>query len=316
MKIFCFIVLASVGTGPPIIEAPINTREDLVARIDKEYIGDGAPFHGIAKVPKGVFTDWVTPDFKPIIIEYLKAKAQKPEYFEKTQRALIALDDEATLIAAIDGFAKGTYAPDIEHSYSILGQNISPRGIKYLVPMIYEGYGKPRNFELHDIWSPQREAIKYFLYKLTLYRSFPSKTASWGAGFGSFTQDTGDDPHILWLFQQWWEHNKEAVLAERFSEATWIPMYKGQPDMFDEKVRDEPEYRIYSAATRNDIVKIPKRADISSIRPRAPKDRVDPLQQADSEPKPQGFAVMIGMAIAILIVALLVLITRRPASHV
>jgi hypothetical protein len=135
-------------------------------------------------------------------------------------------------------------------------------------------------------------------------------------GCSYFMQDTGDDPHILWLFQQWWEHNKEAVLAERFSEATWLPMYKGKPDMFDSKVRDEPDYRSYSAATRNDIVKIPKRADINSIRPRAPKDRLGTIQHADSEPKPQGFAVMIGIVIAILLVAILVLMSRRPASHV
>lgn len=316
MKFILILLFASSASYIEPVEPPINTHEELIARIEKAFIGDDAPFHKKGKPPSGAIVGWVTPEFRPLVIDYLKTKAQKPEYFERTQRALIALDDEATLIAAIDGFSKGTYASDIKYSHSILAQNISPRGIKFLVPMIYEGYGKPRDFEIHDTWSPQREAIKYFLERLTYYKLMPDRVAMWASALGNRIQDTGDDPHILWLFQQWWEHNKEAVLAERFAEATWIPLYKGKPDVFDPKMRDESEYRSYTSATRNDIVKIPKRADISSIRPRAPKDRESTSPQADSEPKQQGFSVMIGMIIAILTVVILVMLARRPTSHV
>ena len=316
IKLILLLLFSNSASYVEPIELPINTHEELIARVERKFIGDNAPRYGIDRLQNSVNTAWVTPEFRPIVIDYLKSKAQKPEYFERTQRALIALDDEATLVNAIAGFSKGTYATNVKYPDSILAENISPRGMKYLVPMIYEGYGKPRDFEIHDHWSPQREAIKYFLVHIDSYNSFPGEVARWSMAFDHNIQDTGDDPHILWIFQQWWEHNKEAVLAERFADATWIPMYKGKPDGFRPKIRDEPEYRAYTAATRNDIAKIPKRADINPIRPRPTKDREVTSPQADSEPKPQSFTVMIGIIIVVLTVAFLVLLSRRPATRV
>ncbi len=89
--------------------------------------------------------------------------------------------------------------------------------------------------------------------------------------------DLADNPHTMWLFKQWWEHNKEAVVEGKYSEATWVPMYKGQIDDFSPKVRNEPEYLNYTSATRNDILPIPKTADIKF-------HSLPPSKQAPTEP--------------------------------
>jgi|GEM_PF-4942919 len=91
----------------------------------------------------------------------------------------------------------------------------------------------------------------------------------------------------MWLVQQWWEHNKDAILAEKFSEATWVPTYKGVPDVYSEDYRNEPEYRTYTTSTRNDILPVPKHASIVSAIKVAPAvtqapSSVAPTQKNDS----------------------------------
>ncbi len=261
MKIIPLALFLALLKGPEIVYPPIKTHEDLIERTEQKFIGFRSPSYGWIEPQKLVVVDWVKPEYRPIVIEYLKNKAKDPKYSERAQRTLIALDDDPTITTAIKQFDEGTLVED-----SVLWQNLRAEKIKYWVPEIYEGADK-----LIELWpgfkqSRRRIALTYLLDTVGINEggSFPVPATQWAGHLHYNIQKIPEDTHIDWLFKQWWEHNKEAILAEKFSEATWVPMYKGKPDVFADDVQNEPEYRTYTAATRNDILPIPKTADIKA----------------------------------------------------
>jgi len=257
MKIILLTFLISSLKGPEIVDPPIKNHDDLMVRIEQKFIGFRSPEYGWQEPPKLAGVDWVTPEYRPVVIEYLKNKARDPQYLERAQRALIALDDEDTVVDAIKHFSNDTLNP-----VGILAQNLRGNRIKYLIPVIYEGSEISRDAGLGRPKTSRYYAIDMSLHLISGSGLFSDSVAQWASGFCSNSYNFGADPHIMWLFQQWWEHNKDAILAEKFSEATWIPIYKGEPDKFGDDYRNEPEYRNYTAATRNDIISIPKHASI------------------------------------------------------
>jgi hypothetical protein len=270
MKLLAIVLfLGSVGRVPQPPDPPITNHEQLIKRIDEKYIGNdkliamgaGGPF-------KRAVVDWVTPEYRPIVIEYLKNKAEDPKYLERAQRVLIALGDEEATTSAMKQFDEGTLAQD-----SVLWQNLKANNIKYWVPEIYEGSDK-----LIELWprfkqSKRRMATTYLLDTVWNSNIFPEDSMQWAGELHYNIQKIPEDAHIDWLFKQWWEHNKAAILAGRYSEATWIPLYKGKPDVFKEGIRDEPEYRNHTTATRNDILPIPRTANIGL--PKASKSNIE-----------------------------------------
>lgn len=268
--------------GPVLVDPPIKTHDDLMVRIEQKFIGFRSPLYGWMEPPKMAVVDWVTPEYKPFAIDYLKVKAKDPKYLERAQRALIALNDEETLVEAIKHFSDGTLEPP-----SILSQNIKGDKIKYLIPVIYEGSEVPRRSDIGGPVSPRYHAMEVALLLIRFSGLFHDPVDHWGFRLHTEIVNFGADPHIMWLFQQWWEHNKVAILAEKYSEATWLPTFKGEPDDFNESVRNDPDYRNYTAATRNDILPIPKHASIvpeikaaPSVTKAAPA--VAPTQENDS----------------------------------
>jgi hypothetical protein len=197
----------------------------------------------------------VTPDYKPTVVSYLKLKINDPRFQFDAEKALIGLNDDETIISVVDRLNKGT----LEDIF-LLSSNINAQGIKHLIPVIYEGSDLRKDVGYGRIQSPRRQAIALFLGPLAGVNGFSLSTSRWSSGFLNQMQNTGDDPHIFWIFQQWWEHNKGAVLAGKYSEATWLPLYKGKVDDFSSAFRNEPEYRTYTKEFRNDILPIPKKA--------------------------------------------------------
>ncbi len=257
MKIIFLTLFIASLKGPVIVDPPIRNHDELMERIEQKFIGYRSPLYGWMEPPKLAVVDWVTPEYRPIAIEYLKSKAKDSQHLERAQRALIALDDEETLVDAIKQFKEGT-----TQNPSILAQNLPTNRIKDLIPVVYEGSEHSIKLDIGNVKSSRYQAVDLILGRIVRSQLYPDSTRRWASAFVSNSYNFGTNPHIIWLFQQWWEHNKEAVLAEKFSEATWVPMFKSAPDVFSENVRNDPEYRNYTPATRNDILPIPKQASI------------------------------------------------------
>ncbi len=258
-----------LGSTRPILELPdppITNHEQLIARIEKKFIGnDRAIALGGAGPSNAPKTDWITPEYRPIVINYLKNKARDPKYFDRSLRVLVALNDEETMKDVLRQYNDGTLIDD-----TILMMNLDAQKIKDLVPIIYSGSDTPRK-----VWnsvilkSPRICGVNSILDLMRWSPQFDDKTNQWASrlrgniiNYDNLHQDNLDEAHTMWLFQQWWEHNKAAMLEGRYSEAKWLPMYKGEPDCYYGRQREQPEYLIYSSTTRNDILPIPKTADI------------------------------------------------------
>jgi hypothetical protein len=279
MKLLSIVLLlGSLKYTPPKPEEPIKSHEDLVARIEKKYLRGPDPI-GFDEPTSKADVNWVTPDIKPEVIKYLRNKAEDPDFTLRAQRPLFALYDEETVLHVIKQFENG----DLD-SLQILQANLNRQNLKYLIPLIYQGSSTPRDVGFGLMQSPKRQAIGLFLDNIGLWNGFNGPSINWAMGMKFSMQKIGDDPHIMWLFQQWWEHNREAVLSDRFSEATWVPLYKGKPDVFDIRVRNEPEYRNYSSGLRNDILEIPKEASIVLQKRELPKTSQLPAATAPATP--------------------------------
>ncbi len=160
MKLFAMIWL--LGSGRPVPQPPdppITNHDELIQRIEEKYIGNdklikmgaGGPF-------KKAVVDWVTPEYRPFVVEYLKNKAKDPHYLERSQRVLIALNDEESVINAVNQFNDGTLISD-----SILWQNIKIENLKFLIPVIYNGSEIPRSVDLGRMKMPRSHAVDFSL---------------------------------------------------------------------------------------------------------------------------------------------------------
>jgi len=276
MKLLTLAVAVASLKGPIIVDPPIKNHDDLMVRIEQKFIGFRSPEYGWQEPPKLAIVDWVTPEYRPTIIDYLKAKAKDPQYLERAQRALIALDDEETVVDAIKQFSDGT-----TQNPSVLAQNFTTNRIKDFILVVYDGSENPIKLDIGNVKSSRYQAIDLILGRIVSSQLFPDATGRWASGFRGHNYNNGSNPHSVWLFQQWWEHNKNAVIAGKYSEATWLPMFKGKPDDFGDDDRSEPSYLNYTTDTRNDILPIPKHASIVSEAKAVPPAIV-PKQKNDS----------------------------------
>jgi hypothetical protein len=289
----CLLLIASLRR-PEVPDPPINNHEELIARIETKFIGNLERGRDQFIPPKLAKIDWVTPEYRPVVIDYLKKKSEAPEYLDRARRVLIALGDDETILAVASEFAQ-----DRLNDKSILWQNLNGSSIKYMIPIIYDGSEARKNIGSGDIikiQSPRREGITYALTIISASGLFNPNTYSWAAGMEYEIQDTDDDPHIMWLFQQWWEHNKNAIMAKKYSEATWLPLYKGKVDKFSSTFRNEPEYRTYTKEFRNDILPIPKHASIiPNIKAAPPATKADPV----AVPVPKNIFLFVILALGL-----------------
>lgn len=185
--------LGSVGPvlQPP--DPPITNHEQLIERIEQKYIendkliamGAGGPF-------KRAVVDWVTPEYRPVVIEYLKEKAKDPKYLERAQRVLIALDDDETVSHAIHQFNDGSLNPA-----SILCQNLKVDRIKDLIPIVSEGSETPRTVDIGKLRSPRYHAIDFSLSLIEGSGMFSHEEREWASGLWSNSYNDGPGPQIM-----------------------------------------------------------------------------------------------------------------------
>ena len=110
-----------------------------------------------------------------------------------------------------------------------------------------------------DAWefSFQDRALHFALQIIKRSTRFPPAARAWVSALHSMPVDPDAQ------FKDWWEHNKEAVLAKQYEKATWIP---------DEKIgKDPPDTPAQAPA------KITKPSAPSKPAPLAPPDSSSPL---------------------------------------
>ncbi len=251
-----FLLLGSLRVNAPNPPGPVTNYDELVARIENKFLRGPDPI-GFDEPTQHADVSWIPAEMRQQAVDYLKEKGKNAEVLERAQKPLIALGDEETMFRVIKQFEVGTLK-----NLGDLEVNLNAGNIKYLVPVIYGGASAPREVGFGKMQSPRRQAIDLFIKSLVPRNGFTGPSAQWAGRLHYFSQKIGDDPHIMWLFQQWWEHNKGSVLAGKLEEANWVPMYKGEMDFFDPKVRNEPGYRDYTSTSRNDIVEIPRLSSV------------------------------------------------------
>lgn len=175
---------------------------------------------------------WVTPEMRDALIAKARQLADDPDPKTRltAQSILIRLGDEASLQAVMDRFHKGDYG--IPESDALL---------PYLVNEIYTG----ETGIVRDHMSPMDIALKEMYNIIGHYASFPEKTREWALSTRHLLSfDRGPGCPANQLMRLWWEHNKDAVIAKQYANATWTPSAEEQSNIvssFKPEIEDNLE---------------------------------------------------------------------------
>jgi len=158
---------------------------------------------------------WITPQIRSELIQYAYSRSNDPSMKEivPTKEALFWLGDTATIEEKIKAYHKTDGAQDIIGPPDIL---------PYLVADLTSA-----PFENHNPlgYSPMDKSLVCCLQTIAQWPAFPAETRKWAQGLRANFGVRGIGPTAPEnsLVREWWEHNKSAVLARNYADATWLP---------------------------------------------------------------------------------------------
>jgi hypothetical protein len=162
-------------------------------------------------------TSWITPENRGLVIQQLRAA--------KKYHILLFLGDEGTEQEWVSRAIHG----DKDARNLVM---IADRGsaIQYLIPETYSTAPaaptpapEPGSDVFYFATPPREDAASLILGIIWRTSDFPEATRAWA--------DDGRNrgPVAVSGVHEWWEHNKEAILAKRYKEATWLPKLPPMP---------------------------------------------------------------------------------------
>jgi hypothetical protein len=162
---------------------------------------------------------WLTEANRPYVIERIKAKRDaEGSNPETTRNILLALNDPEVVAEECKRYHL--------HQANDLETYGREAAITALAPDLFVDpkvlYTK-ENSAYHESDFPlQNMTTRKILQCIRNTPSFPKATRDW-ANIMDWQSADLKFPRVIRLTQQWWEHNKEAMIAKRYAEATWVP---------------------------------------------------------------------------------------------
>ncbi len=144
---------------------------------------------------------------------------------------LVALGDDETIRDLVNKYNHSFDSPEsdalspesdaLSPESDALSYGANPEIIPFLAPDL--SLPKDAGFRsLGDVGvlTPRLWSVSTILLCIAKSSEFPAKTQAWARSRHGNWDNTWS------AVDQWWTHNKDAVLAKRYSEATWLPPQK------------------------------------------------------------------------------------------
>jgi len=218
----------------PIYSHPEPKEEDIDPSLD--FIGHKMAWDLDIKFE----TAWITDEIRPIVIERLLAQHQAarrwPFRLSSRERHLITLGHEPTIQEYLTWTWENPnpFGWDREMIRKNLGKSkhmpAAPAALPYMMDIVYRG--STDRFEDNGAYATQREgACHWVLETIPGFAQkhgvpFPEETQQWAEKMRNekgYQNEGGPE-----LIQQWYERNKAAIGTGRYTEADWLPRYKGE----------------------------------------------------------------------------------------
>jgi hypothetical protein len=160
---------------------------------------------------------WMTSQMRTELIQYAYSRIndQTMKVFVQPKEILYWLGDVPTIEEEIKAYRKADGARDIVGPPDVL-----PYLIDDLTHASSENHmGVPGKFSLMDT-----SVINAFVI-IDQWPAFPSATHDWAQRTCVRFGVHGSGPNALEnrLLREWWDHNKNAILARRYADAMWLP---------------------------------------------------------------------------------------------
>jgi hypothetical protein len=215
------ILLMNSVRGLPLTLSEINAKVETTLLAPESYESD---------------ISWITDENRELVFDDLLRRKREQNTRDKIIAALARVGHEKTLeMLAEDlkipkGYDRGLLAAP-------------ENAIPHIMILVYEGSTDDPNITSPGdvILEPVRKtAISRVLGRITKSKKLPPDTRLWAKRMSELLwvdmigTQTYKNEKFVCLVTSWWEHNQTAILEKRYSEATWLPLYKGRPAVMDE----------------------------------------------------------------------------------
>jgi len=167
---------------------------------------------------------WISPELRPQIIARLKQRLEDPLRRDTAEDGLLTLNDEETIERLVKQYREGDHL-----ALSRLQLSGREGTVSKLIEDVINGPG-PWLFDGPDVVGATQQEISTGILLTSIRRSdaFPKETILWARNARDML--TSGLPvlqgKVFKQTQEWWSHNREAILAHKYENATWLPAEK------------------------------------------------------------------------------------------
>jgi hypothetical protein len=193
---------------------------------------------------QGQDQSWLTDELRPLVIEKILKRR------EKSSKAFKNVSDEQLVsIGHIETIQRMVEESQTDRNNHVLIDSATEAAIPYLMPIVYTGSTEIPKATGDIGYSSIRDYFVLATLRAIMRSNFlPEETKAWEKKI-RYNSKRVD------LLKQWWENNQTAIIEKRYSDATWLPRYKGRVAIYDatemaERKADEERERANREARR------------------------------------------------------------------
>lgn len=197
------------------VTLPVGGFDDLDAMVRQKVITPDRDKRDLS---------WVTPELRAEIIQRLKLHLQDPLRRGDAEDGLLTLGDEETIERLIRQYHEWD-----DRAGSSLEESAREGVVSKLIDDVSDKT-RPETIKGSDVIPASRQMLSTTIILASIKRSpvFPERTRLWASHAKDMLQ-VGFPPaqeKVYSQTQEWWSKNKEAVLARRYENASWVPLEK------------------------------------------------------------------------------------------
>jgi hypothetical protein len=161
------------------------------------------------------------------MVRLLYAELDSPDLStrEGAGESLLQINDKAVSARLAKDFAAGDYSAELALSHAASAGNLAM--IPALIELVYNGSTKIRHSGSDNPHlSNSSQATVWVQRSVARSTLFPEATRTWAELASGQLETIGamvEDPALVNHFKDWWEHNRTAILAKDYGNATWLP---------------------------------------------------------------------------------------------